>query len=54
MPPKRDSLGIFHFDDFPTFTPNKSPEEVIREGRFGGGYFSSFKSQKLGIVVVDD
>jgi hypothetical protein len=53
-PPTRDEHGTFHFDSHPTFLPNKSPEEVIREGCFGGSYFRPLKSRKLGIVIEDD
>jgi hypothetical protein len=52
--PTRDEHGTFHFDSHPTFLPNKSPEEVIREGCFGGSYFRPLKSRKLGIVIEDD
>lgn len=52
--PTRDENGTFHFDSHPTFLPNKSPEEVIREGCFGGLYFRPLKSRKLGIVIEDD
>ena len=31
-PPTRDNDGTFHFSDWPTFKPNKSPEEIMREG----------------------
>lgn len=53
-PPTRDEAGVFHFDSHPDFTPNKSPEEVIREGCFGGSYFRPLYSKKLGITVSDD
>lgn len=54
-PPTRDEEGTFHFEgEFENFTPNKSPEEMIREGAFGGSYFRPLKSRKLGIVVQDD
>lgn len=52
--PTRDEDGRFHFDDYPSFTPNKSPEEVLREGCFGGSYYRPLRSHKLGIVVEDD
>lgn len=52
--PTRDEIGTFHFDDFPLFLPNKSPEEMIREGSFGGSYWRSLKSRHLGIVIKDD
>lgn len=54
-PPTRDEPSrVFHFDDYPDFTPNKSPEEMLREGCFGGSYFRPLKSRKLGIIVQDD
>ena len=53
-PPTRDEYGTCHFNSHPSFLPNKSPEEVIREGCFGGSYFRALKSRKLGIVVQDD
>ena len=53
-PPTRDEYGTFQFDSHPAFLPNKSPEEVIREGCFGGSYFRPLKSRKLGIVIEDD
>jgi len=52
--PTRDEDGIFHFEDFCAFTPNKSPEEMMREGCFGGSYWRPLKSRKLGILIVDD
>jgi len=48
--PTRDPDGTLRFEDFPDFTPNKTPEEIIREGAFGGGYFWPFRSQKLNLV----
>lgn len=53
-PPTRDSEGTFRFEDEPTFTPNKSPEEMIREGAFGGSFWRPLKSRRLGIIVEDD
>jgi len=52
--PTRDEQKTFHFDDYPTFMPNKSPEEMLREGVFGGSYFRPLRSRKLGIVVSED
>nr|OQO18248.1 hypothetical protein B0A51_16023 [Rachicladosporium sp. CCFEE 5018] len=55
QPPTRGEDAVFHFeDDFETFTPNKSPEEMLRLGVFGGSYFRALKSRKLGVVVQDD
>ncbi|CAK3746701.1 Hypothetical predicted protein [Lecanosticta acicola] len=52
--PSRDENRNFHFDDFPDFTPNKSPEEMLQEGCFGGSYYRPLRSRKLGIVIEDD
>lgn len=34
--PTRDENAVFRFEDEESFTPNKSPEEMLREGVFGG------------------
>lgn len=52
--PTRDDNGTFHFEDFPDFQPNKSPEEIIRQGAFGGAYFRPLQSRRLGILIEDD
>lgn len=52
--PTRGPNAVFHFEDWESFTPNKSPEEMLREGVFGGSYFRPLKSRKLGIVVEGD
>ena len=52
--PTRDEESTFHFQDEPTFTPNKSPEEVMREGCFGGSYWRPLHSRKLGTTIADD
>lgn len=52
--PTRSDDNVFHFEDYPDFLPNKSPEEMLREGCFGGGYYRPLKSRKLGIVVEND
>ena len=53
-PPTRDENATFHFSDKPSFVPNKSPEEMIREGCFGGSYFRPLYSRKLSITIADD
>jgi hypothetical protein len=53
-PPDRDEEQVFHFEDHPDFTPNKSPEEMLREGCFGGSYYRPLRSRRLGIVVEND
>ena len=53
-PPTRDDDRVFHFEDHPDFTPNKSPEEMLREGAFGGSYYRPLRSRKLGIIVEGD
>lgn len=52
--PTRDRDSTFRFEDQPSFTPNKSPEEMLREGCFGGSYFRPLHSKRLGITIVDD
>lgn len=54
FPPTRDQESTFHFEDEPSFTPNKSPEEMIREGCFGGSYFRPLYSRRLGTTITDD
>jgi len=39
MFPKRHLNGYIIFKDFPYFKPNLTPEEVLRNGSFGGTYF---------------
>ncbi|KAL1633737.1 hypothetical protein SLS58_010958 [Diplodia intermedia] len=53
-PPTRDAHGTFHFASHPTFTPNKSPEEMLREGCFGGSYFRPLHSRALATTIADD
>ncbi|EKD19467.1 uncharacterized protein L3040_002657 [Drepanopeziza brunnea f. sp. 'multigermtubi'] len=52
--PTRDEAGVFHFESHPDFTPNRSPEEVLREGCFGGSYYRPLYSKKLGVTISDD
>ena len=33
---------IIHFDDYPDFTPNLTPEKIFRLGSFGGTYWVQF------------
>ncbi|KAF3925257.1 hypothetical protein ABW20_dc0105804 [Dactylellina cionopaga] len=54
LPPIRTSDGTIHFADHPTFLPNKTPEEIIREGCFGGTYFRPLYSKKLNLTIVND
>ena len=53
-PPTRDEESVLHFVDQSTFLPNKSPEEMLREGCFGGSYFRPLYSRQLDTVVEDD
>lgn len=54
-PPTQDEEdSTFHFADHPTFTPNKSPEAMLREGCFGGSYFRPLYSRSLGATIADD
>lgn len=53
-PPTRDASGTYHFTSHPDFTPNKSPEAIIREGSFGGSYWRPLYSRRLRTTVRDD
>lgn len=53
-PPTQNEGSTFHFADYPTFTPNKSPEEMLREGCFGGSYFRPLYSRALGTTIEND
>ncbi|KAI0199874.1 hypothetical protein F4808DRAFT_194530 [Astrocystis sublimbata] len=53
-PPTRDDEGVYHFASHPMFTPNKSPEAIIREGSFGGSYWRPLWSRHLRTTISDD
>lgn len=53
-PTRDEATGIVLFADHLEFTPNKTPEEVLREGCFGGSYFRPLYSRSLGITIQDD
>merc|ERR1712065_57379 len=42
--PTRGADGVLHFADAEEFQPNLTPEEVLRRGSFGGGYFRDISS----------
>jgi hypothetical protein len=42
--PGRREDGSFIFEDFPEFLPNRSPQEILQAGSFGGTYFRPIKS----------
>ncbi|KAI1863125.1 hypothetical protein JX265_001438 [Neoarthrinium moseri] len=52
--PTQDEFGTYHFSSHPAFTPNKSPEEIIREGCFGGSYWRPLYSKYLRTTVEGD
>ncbi|KAI2631059.1 hypothetical protein GGR54DRAFT_183371 [Hypoxylon sp. NC1633] len=53
-PPTRDAEGDYHFESHPIFTPNKSPEDIIREGSFGGTYWRPLYSRRLRMTISSD
>ncbi|KAI1326642.1 hypothetical protein F5Y16DRAFT_374147 [Xylariaceae sp. FL0255] len=53
-PPTRDEQGTYHFASHPQFTPNKSPESIIREGSFGGSYWRPLYTKRLKTTITDD
>jgi len=46
VPRRKD--GTLDFPDFPRFQPNRTPEEVLQAGSFGGSYFRPIKSSVTG------
>jgi hypothetical protein len=52
-PTRSPSSGRFSFPDVPAFTPNRSPEEVLRAGAFGGSYFRPIASGVRKRVLAD-
>jgi len=44
----------FACPDFPAFRPNLSPEEVLRRGSFGGGYYRTIYSSVAGATLRAD
>ncbi|KAF2663722.1 hypothetical protein BT63DRAFT_444220 [Microthyrium microscopicum] len=52
--PDREASGTFYFATHPNFTPNKSPEEVFREGAFGGTYWAPYWSAAMNVNVIND
>lgn len=42
--PTRSKDGILHFQNFPDFKPNMTPNEVLHAGSFGGTYFRNIYS----------
>ncbi|RYP26054.1 hypothetical protein DL768_011864 [Monosporascus sp. mg162] len=53
-PADADDEGTYHFASHPSFTPNKSPEAIIREGSFGGSYWRPLYSKKLHMTISGD
>ncbi|KXJ88691.1 hypothetical protein Micbo1qcDRAFT_235591 [Microdochium bolleyi] len=49
-----DDTGTYRFPSHPDFTPNKSPESILREGCFGGSYFRPLYSRHLRTTIEDD
>ena len=48
--PVRDEDGTLHFPDFLDFKPNKTPQEILQEGAFGGSHFWSFRCRKVTLI----
>ena len=51
--PRRSATGVLHFASHPTFLPNVTPEEVLRKGAFGGGYFRPIYSSIAKAALKD-
>ncbi|KAJ6264553.1 hypothetical protein Dda_0700 [Drechslerella dactyloides] len=52
--PTRSEDGTLHFASHPSFQPNKTPAEVLREGCFGGTYFRPLYSKTLATTISND
>jgi len=52
--PRRRQNGEVNLERFPHFVPNRTPEEVLRAGSFGGTYFRSITSAVTGITYNAD
>lgn len=51
--PRRNKHGELQFDDHPEFSPNLTPEEVLKNGSFGGTYFRTISSVVTGQTYRD-
>lgn len=51
--PKKNKYGQLVFKDFPNFTPNLTPKEIIQAGSFGGTYFRPILSGITGKYYKD-
>lgn len=51
--PTRSSDGYLHFPDYPEFTPNLTPKEVLQMGSFGGTYYRTIQSGVTGETYSD-
>ena len=47
--PKKRKNGTLIFEDWPDFRPNLTPEDILRAGSFGGGYFRDIYSGVTGV-----
>lgn len=46
----RDEDGTLHFPDFLDFKFNKTPQEILQEGGFGGSHFWSFRCRRMTLI----
>lgn len=51
--PGRNGKGELVFDDYPYFTPNLTPKEILQMGSFGGTYFRPITSKVTGESYKD-
>lgn len=51
--PTRSATNTLVFEDFPSFSPNLSPKEILQLGSFGGTYFRTIHSSITGKTYSD-
>lgn len=49
LPTRNKTTGEILFGDYPSFRPNRTPQEVLQAGSFGGTYFRPIKSSVTGL-----
>jgi len=54
LPTRNKTTGELIFSDYPLFRPNRTPQEVLQAGSFGGTYYRPIKSGVTGLSYDGD